>query len=153
MAETSIRSSERARQVALIQTFREAEDQIFRRKFGLSARNTHFVLRIPGVSSEDLARWEGALNRAFQECGCLFGARCGVLALLLAVVWGCFHLSTPGFTKSLFIREIIFGVVAGGIAGKVLGMGLARIRIYRIAREMRMQEGRFSDEGRVSELA
>ena len=149
MTQKTTRNAQGPREAVLIQSFRDAEALIHQRGPRL---NKQFVFRIPGVSEDELLDWERILNQASHECGCSLGARCGVIALGLAVFWGCIHISNPTFTKAVFIRYTVGSAIVGGLAGKLAALAMARIKIFRIAREMKRRMRILADDARVSEV-
>jgi hypothetical protein len=95
-------------------------------------KNLRILLEIPGLPAEKTAAWETALNEQLRQCGCSLGAKFVVLGLALAVAYQ-FLVSTwqPSHLLAFLLRTLAFMLV-GGIAGKVLGLSLARKRITEI---------------------
>jgi hypothetical protein len=131
------------REIMFIQSFREAETVIRQRKAKATGQ---LVVRIPEVSVDQSLRWERDLNEAFQECGCRLGTQCGMLAFCGIAAWGCFQFSDPGFTWFAFLRELLIGVFLACALGRALGLSFAKIRIARIARDIKQCEGRITSQ-------
>lgn len=72
-----------------------------------------------------------------SDCGCAVGGAFVVATLALLVLYGlAFH----EFTLGHWLRDTLFGIaslLAAAFAGKIAGIGIARMRLVLLGRELR----------------
>ncbi|MGE5763863.1 MAG: hypothetical protein ACM3ZF_08320 [Mycobacterium leprae] len=112
----------------------------------LRAPSTRRTVRSIVVSDPDLApptraSLERRLNRWYFACGCEQGSVAVLLTLVAGIVGGLLH----GFDGPLVWWRVMLYVVAAALAGKVLGLAYARLRLRSLCRRL---EERFAEAGR-----
>jgi hypothetical protein len=141
MSRINVRS--RPRELMVIRSCRDAEVAIDERKLKPTGQ---LIVRIPEVSLDECLRWERGLNEAFEECGCLLGAQCGFVAFWTGAALACFQFFSRTFAWPSVLREMLILVVLGSVLGKLISLFLAKLRISRIAQEIRRWENPFTVE-------
>ena len=76
---------------------------------------------------------ERRLNSAYFDCGCQVGSVAVSLTLLACVVGGVL----TGLTGLFGVWNILGYLASAALAGKALGLAIARIRLRRIERTLR----------------
>jgi hypothetical protein len=74
-----------------------------------------------------------------KECGCTMG---GVFSLVSVMVVASQYIFFPGYTSGSWMRVLLYRigfVLTASIAGKALGIGLARIRLRFLYRQVHRQ--------------
>ena len=93
------------------------------------------LLRIDAISRDESAHWEQRLMRAYTECGCDAGG-IALLIALAAIGASAFMANPPSWIAALIA---VFGAA---LCGKALGIGLARLRLWRDVRQIRVYSTR-----------
>lgn len=115
----------------LVATHAEDLDALLR----TSGRFDAVVLRIDAIEQQDRVRWERRLVSAYTECGCDAGGL-ALLIALAAVTLSAFSAHPPSWILGI---GACFGAALGG---KALGIGLARLRLWRDVRQIRVYSTR-----------
>lgn len=94
----------------------------------VDAHRGRIKLRFSKLSEEEAISFETRLNKYLDECGCTTGKIFLFSALALAVVYELLRgdISTSGIIRGIVVLAV--AAVAGGAAGKVLGLSIANVR-------------------------
>jgi hypothetical protein len=105
--------------------------RLSRNAHALSAVHDPLRLRLPTLTAQTNQRWQDRLEAYRTDCGCGFGAICGILAAIVGIAaWFPFRSLTFATVLSAVLR-------AGGatlmfaLAGKLLGLKVAAWRFRR----------------------
>jgi hypothetical protein len=84
------------------------------------------------MSPEDRAHRLDVATRLSHACGCETSGAFGSVALVAALIW----VVQPGNADLAHLGLAAVAVLVAGLAGKALGIGLARVRLWLVLREL-----------------
>jgi hypothetical protein len=97
-------------------------------------------IRIANFAADELMRWEDAVNRLLQECGCALAAKCTTCATLIVAGVAARNIVIGSPHWPVFFLCGCLSIVGVAIAAKFTAQGIARIRLRRIIAELRELE-------------
>ncbi len=100
----------------------------------LGAGDRRYEFRHPRLDQQENERLSLLTHSYMNECGCAFGSLFISLTAGASVVY---YFSSGGTVDGITVRDLSLLVgltVAGAIAGKILGLLLARIKMLRLVR-------------------
>lgn len=96
----------------------------------------HVLIRASVLSTEQRVTLERKLARISLMCGCTSGGVSAILSAAAALIWQIPQLRFD-FNSILYAATTIFGaLVLGGIAGKLLGIAVRRVRFESVRRHL-----------------
>ena len=114
---------------------RPGDDVELLRQPARAPRRTIALLQIPGLPREKSLEWQLKLNALLRECGCSLGAKFVLLAVVGSIIWQSLRLEWELASWPRFLLLILAAMFIAGCLGKAIGIGVARTRIKRIARQ------------------
>ncbi len=94
------------------------------------------VLQLEHLAREENEAIQKRLNRLYSACGCEAGAALSITSLTLYSLYAYFNGETLGLASSGAILLGFLFFVAGGAAGKMIGLFLARRELLRTLRDL-----------------
>lgn len=95
------------------------------------------VVELPGLSPERAAHWSRDLSSRARDCGCAVGAL--VTLVVLAVEIGVLAWTWP--PDGAQIVSAVLAVLAAALAGKLIGVQRAKVRLERAITLLRADAG------------
>ena len=102
------------------------------------------LVRIPALSPSECEAWQQRLTPLAQECGCNAGTLAVGIFLVIAVL-SVFFFNIPGdvrFPMRTYLvgsAGFVAGLILSAFLGKLIGQGLAALRLRRACRELETQ--------------
>jgi hypothetical protein len=103
---------------------------------GSSTGPRTIYLRVEGANDATNAAWQRQLNESFSDCGCTTGKWATLLAFTCAIVLQLAGVMGPFHFSMFTLKAFGLAVVAAG-AGKLIGLGAARLRVRAVAQAIR----------------
>ena len=102
------------------------------------------LVRIPGLSPAGCQAWQERLTPLAQECGCNAGTLAVGLFLVIAVLAVFFFnipddVRFPMRTYLIGSTGFVAGLILSAFLGKLIGQGLAALRLRRACRELEIE--------------
>ena len=97
-------------------------------------------LEIAGLSEDQTARWESAVNQYLNECGCSLGAKFALLGMAVSVLYQFTYSSWSFWRLPVFFGRSLALAVMVGAAGKLIGLKIAARGIRGIIDELAHHE-------------
>ena len=100
---------------------------------GITPRHASVDLLLPGMGPEECRSWESRLEASLRRCGCSESAALLLLALGYISFRPVLTLQVPPAPQIVQGLAFVLGAAA---VGKVLGLGIARVRHRQLVQEL-----------------
>jgi hypothetical protein len=109
---------------------------------------------LPDIGPQARREWLEELQRYQRDCGCGVGGIGAVAVLVPVMAWQIASITTLSLiSAAAALVEVVVLTAVGGVVGKLIGLGRARLRFRRATARLLAEHGSASDQKSSPPLA